>query len=71
VKTIQIAVTAATAVLLAGCVYAAPGTVYQQAPAYASYCAAGVYQCPLPSGTPVGATCSCPGLGAPSYGVAQ
>ncbi len=31
-------------------------------------CYAGVYTCALPQALPVGAQCSCPGLGAPSYG---
>ena len=31
-------------------------------------CYAGVYTCALPQGLPVGSQCSCPGLGAPSYG---
>lgn len=31
-------------------------------------CKAGVYTCRLPLATPVGAPCSCPGLGAASYG---
>ena len=31
-------------------------------------CFAGVYTCALPQALPVGAQCSCPGLGAPSYG---
>jgi hypothetical protein len=36
--------------------------------AYGSTCYAGVYTCQLPQSIPVGAQCSCPGLGAPSYG---
>lgn len=35
---------------------------------YGSTCYAGVYVCAAPGGTPVGAGCSCPGIGAPSYG---
>ena len=38
---------------------------------FATYCAAGVYQCPVPGNTPPGTSCACPGLGAPSYGVAR
>lgn len=38
---------------------------------FATFCSAGVYQCPVPGNTPVGASCACPGLGAPSYGVAR
>ncbi len=46
--------------------YAAPGA---PAPtAYGSTCYAGVYTCALPNGVPVGSQCSCPGLGAPSFG---
>ncbi len=33
-----------------------------------STCAAGFYVCQVPLG-PLGAQCSCPGLGAPSFGV--
>lgn len=36
--------------------------------AYAATCYAGVYTCALAQSLPVGAPCSCPGLGAPSYG---
>lgn len=35
---------------------------------YGSTCYAGVYVCAAPGATPVGAGCSCPGIGAPSYG---
>jgi hypothetical protein len=38
---------------------------------FATFCAAGVYQCPVPANTPPGTSCACPGLGAPSYGVAR
>jgi len=31
-------------------------------------CHAGAYTCRLPAPGPLGAPCSCPGLGAPSYG---
>jgi len=52
--------------------YAAPtGTAYAN-PAAGQYagttCAAGAYICQIPPG-PLGAECSCPGLGAPSFGV--
>ncbi len=62
---------------LAGCVGApAPAPVaYSPAPgapvqpvAYSGNCYAGVYSCVLPQQMPLGAPCSCPGLGAPSYG---
>ena len=36
-----------------------------------STCYAGVYVCTAPAQTHVGTGCSCPGLGAPSYGVVQ
>lgn len=35
---------------------------------YSAMCYAGVYTCQLPVAGPVGSGCSCPGLGAPSYG---
>ncbi len=62
---------------LAGCVgapapYAGPPAGYGQGPrgpvAYGSTCSAGVYTCALAQNLPLGAPCSCPGLGAPSYG---
>ena len=65
---------------LGGC-YVAPGaiapfgapvgTVYAplRSGEYAgATCAAGAYVCQVPPG-PLGAQCSCPGLGAPSFGV--
>ncbi|MEJ0048341.1 MAG: hypothetical protein WDN04_21105 [Rhodospirillales bacterium] len=40
-----------------------------QAPVvYGSMCYAGVYSCPAAAKSPVGGVCSCPGLGAPSFG---
>jgi hypothetical protein len=39
-----------------------------QATAYGYTCYAGNYTCALPQSGPVGSTCSCPGIGAPSYG---
>jgi hypothetical protein len=53
---------------LSGCVGAPvqmppPGQAY-----FSSQCFAGFYQCVLPAPGQVGAPCSCPGLGAPSYG---
>ena len=48
------------------------GTVYAPPPDGRGYagttCAAGNYVCPVAPG-PLGAQCSCPGLGAPSFGV--
>ncbi|QNT78977.1 hypothetical protein [Entomobacter blattae] len=32
-------------------------------------CEAGIYSCTLPTAATLGSSCSCPGLGAPSYGV--
>ena len=60
--------------------YAAPAYPPAQAPApqmsqanipFGSTCYAGVYVCAAPAQTHVGTGCSCPGLGAPSYGVVQ
>ena len=48
--------------------YAPPASASPQQVAYSGNCYAGVYQCVLPQGLPLGAPCSCPGLGAPSYG---
>lgn len=67
-----------TLIGLAGCVgYAqpyqaqpaayAPGQYGQQV-ALGSTCYAGIYTCPAPGAQPVGAPCSCPGIGAPSFG---
>ena len=60
---------AAVALPLAGCVVEAP---LQQsagaAPGYGYTCYAGVYVCRLPEQIPVGTQCSCPGIGAPSFG---
>jgi hypothetical protein len=36
--------------------------------AYGTSCSAGVYSCALPRAAALGSACSCPGLGAPSYG---
>ena len=48
-----------------------PGYVADQQAALGGTCYAGVYTCPLPSALPLGAQCSCPGLGAPSYGTVR
>jgi hypothetical protein len=54
---------------LGGCVaapvVAAPGSVGY---GYGYSCYAGFYTCTLPAQGPVGSPCSCPGIGAPSYG---
>lgn len=47
----------------------APGSAAQVA--YGYQCFAGIYQCPLGRSVPVGSSCSCPGLGAPSFGVVR
>jgi hypothetical protein len=39
--------------------------------AYGAMCYAGIYHCAAPANTPIGRTCSCPGIGAPSYGSVQ
>jgi hypothetical protein len=54
----------------------APPPVYYPPPAppaatpvgYGYMCYAGNYTCALPAQGPVGSVCSCPGIGAPSYG---
>ena len=43
----------------------------QVAGGYGYVCAAGIYQCRLPQQVPIGSRCSCPGLGAPSFGTVQ
>ncbi len=54
---------------LGGCVaapvVAPPGSVGY---GYGYTCYAGFYTCTLPAQGPVGSPCSCPGIGAPSYG---
>jgi hypothetical protein len=61
VRTVWIVVTLA----LSGC--GAPGGPVSATPG--STCYAGAYVCPMPTPGRVGAECSCPGIGAPSYGV--
>lgn len=39
--------------------------------AYGYMCYAGHYTCSMPEQTPVGTTCTCPGIGAPSYGTVR
>ena len=51
----------------AGTGYAPQSAPVQQV-AYGVSCFAGVYTCQLPQQLPVGTQCSCPGLGAPSFG---
>jgi hypothetical protein len=50
---------------------ASTGAAPQTPVAYGGTCYAGVYVCPAPGYTPVGQTCTCPGLGAPSYGTVE
>ncbi|GBQ97879.1 hypothetical protein AA23498_3021 [Acetobacter nitrogenifigens DSM 23921 = NBRC 105050] len=45
----------------------APGSYPPNTP-LGGTCKAGFYTCQLPTATPLGAPCSCPGLGAASYG---
>ena len=52
--------------LIAGCV-GAPTAVGPPSP-YGYTCYAGFYRCNLGAQYPVGTSCQCPGLGAPSYG---
>ena len=52
---------------LGGCVVA-PGRSAGAAPGYGYTCYAGVYVCRVPQQIPVGSRCSCPGIGAPSFG---
>lgn len=54
---------------LGGCIVEVPAA--QSAGAASGYgytCHAGVYVCRLPQQIPVGTQCSCPGIGAPSFG---
>jgi hypothetical protein len=53
---------------LAGCV-GAPAVV--QPTGYGSTCFAGTYTCQLGAQVPVGSQCTCPGLGAPSFGAVR
>lgn len=79
--TTRLSLSAGLLALLAGC-YGAPVTDQPVASAPANAvtatgapavavgykCYAGAYICNLPSYGPVGSGCSCPGIGAPSYG---
>ncbi len=53
---------------VAGCVGVAP---VPQRIGYGHVCSAGVYTCQLGAQLPVGTQCSCPGLGAPSFGAVR
>jgi hypothetical protein len=59
--------------IVSGAPVAAANATVNGAPVVAVgyHCYAGAYQCPLPAPGPVGTGCSCPGIGAPSYGVVR
>ena len=60
-------------VSLSGC-YGAPATYSPAAPGQpyiGAQCFAGAYVCQLPAPGPLGSGCSCPGLGAPSFGTVR
>jgi len=63
----------ALALLLAGCVVGPSpyGTAVAPASGNGGTCYAGAYVCPMATPTPIGSTCSCPGLGAPSFGTVR
>ena len=50
-----------------GCVVT-PTASAGAAPGYGYTCYAGVYVCRVPQQIPAGTQCSCPGIGAPSFG---
>ena len=54
---------------LGGCVVEVPPG--GSASGYGYTCYAGVYTCPVPQQVAVGTRCSCPGLGAPSFGTVR
>ena len=55
--------------MLGGCIVAVPTSAsVGAAPGYGYTCYAGAYVCRVPQQTPIGAECSCPGIGAPSFG---
>ena len=56
---------------VAGCVAPPPAYVAGGPGVLGTQCAAGFYVCGLSVPSQVGAQCSCPGLGAPSYGVVR
>ena len=61
---------AAGLLMLAGCVgvAAVPQQSIADGTPLGATCYAGVYVCPVVVAAPAGSPCSCPGLGAPSYG---
>ncbi len=68
-RLVRPAVLAALA-MLGGCV-AAPQPIPPGSVVLSQQCSSGFYQCVLPQPNQVGTPCSCPGLGAPSYGVVR
>lgn len=57
---------------LEGCVVAvSPVPSAGAASGYGYTCYAGVYVCRTPAQVPVGSQCSCPGIGAPSFGTVR
>lgn len=62
---------AATALSLGGCVTEVQTASTGAAPGYGYTCYAGVYVCRIPQQIAVGTQCSCPGIGAPSFGTVR
>ncbi len=56
---------------VAGCTGVAAGPQPGVAPGYGYTCYAGAYVCHLHEQVPVGAQCTCPGIGAVSYGTVR
>ena len=66
------AVTLAATLAVSGCSgVAQAGPAPGLAPGYGYTCYAGAYMCRLPEQVPQGWQCTCPGLGAPSYGTVR
>lgn len=61
---------AASVLALGGCIVA-PVSIPAGSIVMGQSCLAGFYQCALPQPSQVGTPCSCPGLGAPSYGTVR
>ena len=71
-KGFRLAGLALAALPLAGCVVEVPAQQSADAaPGYGYTCYAGVYICRVPQQIPVGTRCSCPGIGAPSFGTVR
>ncbi len=56
------------ALALGGCV-GTPAVV--ETPSYGATCYAGIYTCQLAVQAPPGSQCTCPGIGAPSFGAVR